>query len=308
MTIWPKSITLRAFPPDQPLERCLAVARDAGFDAVEVNLEPGLSYTLESTDAEIRSLGSLVAKHGLRISALYSREQWSFPITSSDPMKVERGTAIIRRLSECATLLGVDAVLVVPGAVDNSAFSQGVEITPYDVAYQRATEILAALASELEQEGHQASLCIENVWNKFLLSPLEMRQFIDEIDHPLVAVYFDVGNILQYGFPDQWIDILGHRIRRVHVKDFHAEIGNQHGFTALLQGDVDWPAVVSALVRIDYRSYLTAEVLPPYKHDPFQLVYDSASAIDAIMAMASDVPRALVARQGRDIARRTLMD
>jgi hexulose-6-phosphate isomerase len=135
-----------------------------------------------------------------------------------------------------------------------------------------------------------------------------MRQFIDEIDHPLVAVYFDVGNILQYGFPDQWIDILGHRIRRVHVKDFHAEIGNQHGFTALLQGDVDWPAVVSALVRIDYRSYLTAEVLPPYKHDPFQLVYDSASAIDAIMAMASDVPRALVARQGRDIARRTLMD
>jgi hexulose-6-phosphate isomerase len=283
MTIWSKSITLRAFPADQPLERCLHVARDAGFEAVEVNLEPELPYTLQSSDDHIHSLAELVTGHCLKVSAVYSREQWRCPITSSDPATVERGRAIIQRLSECATLLGADAVLVVPGAVDNSMFAPTPEITRYDVAYERASHVLATLARDLEQDGHRASLCIENVWNKFLLSPLEMCRFIDGMNHPLIGAYFDVGNIMQYGFPQHWIDILSHRIRRVHFKDFRTGVGTPLGFTGLLEGDVGWPAVVESLVRIGYESYITCEVLPPYKHDPFQLVYDSSNAMDAIM-------------------------
>jgi hexulose-6-phosphate isomerase len=113
-----------------------------------------------------------------------------------------------------------------------------------------------------------------------------MRRFIDEIDHPGVGVFFDVGNILLYGFPDQWIRILGARIKRVHVKDFRTEVGTLHGFTGLLQGDVDWPAVVAALKDIGYTSYLTAEVLPAYRYHSDRLIFECAAAMDALMAGA----------------------
>jgi L-ribulose-5-phosphate 3-epimerase len=134
---------------------------------------------------------------------------------------------------------------------------------------------------------------VENVWNKFLLSPLEMRRFIDEIDLPSVGVFFDVGNILLYGFPDQWIRILGKRIKRVHVKDFRTQVGTLHGFTGLLQGDVDWPAVIAALTDIGYDSYLTAEVLPAYRYHSDRLIHECGAAMDAIMGGAADRTRAI---------------
>jgi len=276
----PTSITLRAFPLEQPLDRCLAVAREAGFDAVEVNLEPELAYDLESPDTAIAELGARVREHGLAVSSVYSREQWRYPITSSDPATAERGRQTIRRLGECARLLETDAVLVVPGGVDMTLLGPYDEIVPYDVAYERAQAALAQLASEVD-----VALCVENVWNKFLLSPLELRRFVDEIDHPLVGVYFDVGNALAHGYPEQWIRILGPRIRRVHVKDYRTATGTLQGFVGLLEGDVDWPAVTAALREVGYASYLTCEVLPPYAHDPFQLAYDCAAALRRIEAL-----------------------
>ena len=284
MTRWLKSITLRAFPPGDPPERSLATAREAGFDAVEVNFEPNLSYSLESTDAELCRLGAKVVAHGMRVSAVYSREQWRYPLTSADPATAERGRAIIRRLAVCGGLLGADAVLVVPGAVDNGLFVASPEIVSYDIAYDRALDALGELAQQVAAAGYRGALCVENVWNKFLLSPLEMRRFIDEIGHLSVGVYFDVGNILLYGFPDQWIRILGPRIKRVHLKDFRAAVGTVHGFTGLLQGDVDWPRVMAALREIHYASYLTAEVLPAYRHHGDRLIHECAAAMDALMA------------------------
>ncbi|HZQ80879.1 MAG TPA: sugar phosphate isomerase/epimerase family protein [Gaiellaceae bacterium] len=284
----PSSITLRAFPPEQPLDRCLRVARKAGFDAVEVNLEPGLPYELDSPDAAIAELGSLIRAHGLAISSLHSREQWRFPITSSRPAVAAEGKRVVRRLAECAKLLDVDAILVVAGGVDMSLLGPDDEVVPYDAAYERAQEALAELAREVD-----VLLCIENVWTKFLLSPLEFRRFVDELDHPLVGVYFDVGNVLAHGYPEQWIRILGSRIKRVHIKDYKRAVGTEHGFTGLLQGDVDWPEVMAALREIGYDSYLTAEVLPPYPHDPFQLVYDCATALRKLEALdAAPVPGA----------------
>jgi hexulose-6-phosphate isomerase len=283
---WPKSITLRAFPADMPLPRALALARDAGFDAVEVNLEPGHECSLESSDAEVRALGAAINAHGLKISAVYSRQQWHYPTTSSDPAIVARGKDIIRRLATCGSLLGSDAVLVVPGAVDNGVFAAAREVVPYDLAYERAGDAMREVARLVVADGYRGMLCVENVWNKFLLSPLEMRRFIDEIDHPSVGVFFDVGNILLYGFPDHWIRILGDRIKRVHVKDFRTAVGTLHGFTGLLQGDVDWPAVVTALRDIRYDSYLTAEVLPAYRHHAERLIHECGAAMDAIMTPA----------------------
>ena len=164
-------------------------------------------------------------------------------------------------------------------------FARNCEIVSYDIAYARAQDALGLLAAEIAAEG-ELLLCVENVWNKFLLSPLEMRRFIDGVAHPAVGVYFDVGNVLQHGFPDQWICILGPRIKRVHFKDFRCAVGTSEGFVGLLQGDVDWPGVMAALRSIEYTSYLTAEVLPAYRHKGSRLIYECAAAMDAIMELA----------------------
>lgn len=284
MAAWKKSITLRAFPAGMSVQACLALARDAGFDAVEVNLEPTWEYSLASPDGDIRRLAEKIDDAGLEVSAVYSRQQWRSPITSSDPAIAEQGRTIVRRLAECATLLGSDAVLVILGGVDNGLFSQQPEIVPYDVAYERSHERIRALAAEVAAGPFRGALCIENVWNKFLLSPLEMRAFIDAVASPSVGVYFDVGNIMLYGYPEQWIRILGPRIRRVHLKDFRRAVGTLDGFVGLLQGDADWPAVATALRTAGYSSYLTAEVLPAYTHHGHRLVHECAAAIDAIFA------------------------
>jgi hexulose-6-phosphate isomerase len=106
------------------------------------------------------------------------------------------------------------------------------------------------------------AICIENVWNKFLLSPLEMRDFIDSFNSQMIGAYFDVGNVLLMGYPDQWIRILGKRIKRVHVKDFKLSVGTAEGFVDLLEGDVDFEAVKKALADVGYDGYVTAELLP----------------------------------------------
>ena len=106
------------------------------------------------------------------------------------------------------------------------------------------------------------AIAVENVWNKFLLSPLEMREFIDNFNTSQVGVYFDVGNVLLTGYPDQWIRILGSRIKRVHIKDFKLSVGNPDGFVDLLDGDVDFEAVKQALSEINYDGYVTAEMIP----------------------------------------------
>ncbi len=138
--------------------------------------------------------------------------------------------------------------------------------------------------SELSKiaEQYQVNIGIENVWNKFLLSPLEMRDFIDKIGSKYLGSFFDVGNILAFGYPEHWIRILGKRIKKVHIKDFRKDIGNVTGFTSLLEGDVNWPAVMQALKEIGYNDFIIAE-LSPYKFYPEQLVENTSKAMDKIM-------------------------
>ena len=110
-----------------------------------------------------------------------------------------------------------------------------------------------------------------------------MCDFVDEIGSDRVGVYFDVGNVILTGYPEQWIRILGTRIRRVHVKDFRRSVGTLSGFVDLLEGDVDWPRVVEAFNEIGYNSFLTAEMLPPYPHHPDALIYNTSKALDYIL-------------------------
>src|SRR5690606_27691514 len=137
-------------------------------------------------------------------------------------------------------------------------------------------EAITGLASHAESAG--VSIAIENVWNKFLLSPLEMRSFIDATGSSYVGSYFDVGNVVVNGYPEHWIRILGHRIKKVHFKDYRRQAGGLHGFVDLLAGDVNYPAVVEALKAIGYNNFVTAEMIPPYAHHAEQIIYNTSKS------------------------------
>ncbi|HUE13217.1 MAG TPA: sugar phosphate isomerase/epimerase family protein, partial [Planctomycetaceae bacterium] len=136
--------------------------------------------------------------------------------------------------------------------------------------------------------GGGVRLCVENVWNKFLLSPIEMRQFVAQFGSEWVGTYFDVGNSLAVGYPEHWIPVLGSTIRRVHVKDYRRAVGTTDGFVELLSGDVNWPGVMGALRSVGYDGWLTAEMIPPvpfYKYNPEVLIHNTSRAMDALLSM-----------------------
>ena len=278
-----KSITLRAFPPDMgTLDRCRLAAK-AGFQAVELNLESGSFPGPKSSEAELLAFGASVRDLGLAFSSIYSREQWRTLISSADSSQRQQGHDLILRLIEVAQLLGIGAVLVIPGAVDDSLFGKVPELIPYDVAWERVREELARLLPIAQQAG--VTLAIENVPSKFLISPLEMARFVDELDHPSLGVYFDVANAALYGIPEHWVRILGPRIVRLHVKDYRQDVGGLRGFCGLLQGDIDWPAVVAALRSNGYDGFVTSEVLPAYRYHNERLIYDTSAAISTIFEL-----------------------
>lgn len=258
------------------------MAARAGFQGVEVNLEPSEEYSLESTDRELLALRKCVEDAGLAVSAANSREQWKYPITSADRETRARGKQVIERLLRSAATLGAGAVLTIPGGVDLGLFAAKPEIVRYDEAYKRSLDALRELAHETA-ERCEVYMAVENVWNKFLLSPLEFAAFVDEIASPWAGVYFDVGNVMLTGYPEHWIPILGHRIKRVHVKDFRRSIGNIEGFVSLLEGDVNWPDVHAALRGIGYDSWVTSEVLPAYRYYGDRLIHETSASMDAIL-------------------------
>jgi hexulose-6-phosphate isomerase len=270
-----KSVNQWCFPEGTPLEQIFEISRDAGFDAVELNLNPpgGVGLTMETTAEEADAIAALAAKYSLKLRSVSTSLMGRTPLSSPDESVRAQGRAVVIKQMDLALRLGADTVLVVPGFVN--------EATSYDDCYERSLSELKKLAPEAEKRG--IKIGVENVWNKFLLSPLEFRNYVDEIGSPNVGVYFDVGNILAYGFPQQWIRILGKRIVKVHVKDFRPAVGNGQGFVPLLAGDVNWPEVMKALREIGYSDTLTAEI-GRYSQSPLQQVYDTARHLDAIIS------------------------
>jgi hexulose-6-phosphate isomerase len=237
-----KGISVWAYDPKRPLPEVFRMAKEAGFDGVEVAIADDGPITPAATEGDCRRIVEQAGEAGVALTSLASGLGWKYPIISETASVREQAVAKVRGSLDVARYLGVDTILLVPGTVDPS--------TPYDVAYRNAQSVLKSLAPHAEQTG--VSIGVENVWNKFLLSPLETARFLDEIGSPFVGSYFDVGNVVLTGFPEQWIRILGPRIKRVHFKDFQRSVGTLAGFCALTEGDVDWPAVLAALDGIGY--------------------------------------------------------
>ncbi|MGK0238501.1 MAG: L-ribulose-5-phosphate 3-epimerase [Candidatus Pelagisphaera sp.] len=280
-----KSISIWSFYGDWSLKEKMKLAKDAGFEGFELDVSGDGPITLESSDAEIDQIGELAAEQGLTLSGLATGMYWEFNPASDNAETRASAKTVLEKQIRVASRLGIDAILVVPGSV-GADFIPGCEELSYDLVWDRATAFVAdslPLAKELG-----VTMCIENVWNKFLLSPREMGQFIDQFNDERVGSYFDVGNVLATGYPEHWISILGDRIRRVHVKDYRRAVGSVDGFVDLLSGDVNWPAVVQSLKASGYDGWVAAEMIPPvpfYKHAPETLIHNTSRAMDSIFAL-----------------------
>jgi len=278
-----KGISIWSFPNNMPIQDCIKLAGSAGFEGIELALNENGPMSLESNEDEIVSYRMLAEKEGIEISSLATGLYWSYSFTSEKSDLREKAMLIAIKQLDAAALLGVDTILVVPGAVGVD-FIPGCEVVDYDVAYERAFKAIKELVKY--SEARKVSIGLENVWNKFLLSPLEMRSFIDSIGSPYAGAYLDVGNVVNTGYPEQWVKILGNRIKKVHFKDYRRDVGSAAGFVDLLSGDVNYPAVIENLLNIGYNSYVTAEMIPPapfYKHYPDQLIYNTSKSMDRIL-------------------------
>jgi hexulose-6-phosphate isomerase len=277
-----KGVNYWSFAKGTPLERAIFLAKDAGFHGIEFCMDETGELSIECGEDEVRGIRRRLDDVGLAASSVCSWLGWVYPLTSNDPAKRRKGRDILAKMIDTAAALGADAILCVPGYV-GCDFLAGAEVVPYGAAIDRAKEGIAALAPHAKAAG--VSIAVENVWNKMLLSPLEMKSFIDDLGSPFVGAYFDVANCVLTGYPEQWIDILGARIKRVHFKDYRRDPGGFRGFVELLSGDVDFDAVLSALNRAGFDGFCNAEIMPTYPTHTDAVIYNTSVSMDYIFGI-----------------------
>jgi hexulose-6-phosphate isomerase len=220
-----------------PLADVFALAKKAGFEGVEVALGMEGEISLNSTEADLLKVKKAADDCGIQLYSLSCGLYWDFWLNDDDETVREKAKSIVKKQLETAKILGCDTILVIPGTV-NADFAAPGKVVDYATTYERALAAINELKPYAEELG--VAIGLENVWNKFLTSPMEMRDFIDKIDSPFVGSYFDVGNVVINGYPEHWIRILGNRIKKVHFKDFRRAVGTLDGFVDLLAGDVNY--------------------------------------------------------------------
>ena len=280
-----KSINQWAFPyPDRMnLEECLRLAKDAGFDGIELNYDLDNDLSPKSGTKEYNAIRKLCDKIGIQISGLCSFLFWPYPMTTNDPAKRKRSLELAGLMTQAAHDLGVENLLVVPGAV-HIPWRTDYEPVANNVCDQRAREAIGKLVPTAEKLG--VSLNIENIFfNGYLMTPQEMIDFVDSFGSERVKIHFDTGNIMLFQFPEHWISQLGQRIKNVHLKEFTKK-GTDYSlesFRPLLDGTTNWPAVMDAFDATGYRGYLTFEYFHPYAHYPEALVWQTSDSLNRLL-------------------------
>jgi L-ribulose-5-phosphate 3-epimerase len=217
------------------------MARDVGFEVVQAPTTPD-----ERIAEEIKNAAD---KASIRIDSVMNMDHWQYPLSSNDQTVVEKSLTGMRTSLQNAKLWGSDAVLLVPAVVNSQ--------TSYRDAWTRSQQQIRKLLP-LAAEANTV-IAIEEVWNKFLLSPIEMGNYISEFQSPWIKAWFDVGNVLLYGYPQDWIRTLGKTIVKLHVKDFKRK-KDGYAWVNLGDGDADWPEVRKALAEIGYSGSAIAEL------------------------------------------------
>jgi L-ribulose-5-phosphate 3-epimerase len=249
------------------IELCILPAGDGMFRDVKVDPELQSLYatiasavnaanykvTLGDSAADLAALKKSVAHAGARVISVTTLDLFRYTLTSPDPAVREAAVWVVNRMVDICAELGGDVVLIEPGVVTSTL--------SYRDAYRNCAQSLRAAARHAEERN--VTLALENVWGKFLMSPLEFNTFVDSLQSQAVGAYFDVANILAFGFPQDWIVSLGRRLKSLHFKDYSSRVGGINGFCNPFDGDVDWQAVKGALRRIGYTGYVVAEVILP---------------------------------------------
>lgn len=237
-----KAVYVSMLPKELGWVEKFRLAREVGFEGIEIG-------TI-SDNGVAEEIKAAAAKANLPIHSVMNADHWKFPFSSDDPGVVAKGVAGMEQSLRNAKLWGTEAILLVPGIVDAK--------TSYEAAWKRSQKVIKERILPMAAD-MKIVIGIENVWNKFLLSPLEMARYVDEFASPWVKAYLDVGNMLFYGFPQDWARTLGSRIVRVHVKDFKQE-RNTYSWTNLGEGNIDWPEVRKALADAKYSGWVTTEI------------------------------------------------
>lgn len=239
-----KAVLISMLPKELSFQDRFQLARDVGFAGIEMQTV--------SDQAEAKQIAEASQKTGLPVHSVMNSAHWQYPLSSANPADVDKSVAGMETSLRNAKLWGADAVLLVPAVVNPE--------TSYQDAWTRSQQVirerLLPLAEELE-----VAIAIEEVWNKFLLSPLEFARYVDEFGSPWIKAYLDVGNMIFYGYPQDWIRTLGKRTVKVHLKDFQLDRGEgRFHWKNIGEGDVDWVAVRQALSDVGYDGYVTTEI------------------------------------------------
>jgi L-ribulose-5-phosphate 3-epimerase len=234
---WKKAFMLGGLSKGSPLA-AFQLLREAGFEGVEL---------ISPNHLDLNEVLSARDKTGLTIHGVSGSRHWQDPLSDPDPHVVARGMAAIRQEFADCKAYGGTTVLVVPAVVNKKV--------GYRDAYKRSQKCIRELIPDAQNHG--VKIAIEEVWNKFLLSPPEFARYIDEFESPWVGAYFDVGNVVEFGYPEEWIRELGKRILKVHIKEYKKEKRFSY---PLGEGEIDWAAVRTALSETGYKGWVTAEV------------------------------------------------
>jgi L-ribulose-5-phosphate 3-epimerase len=237
-----KAVEFEMLPKNLSVADRFQLARDVGFAEIECPTMPD-----ERAAEEVKKAAE---KTGLRIHSVMNQAHWKYPLSSADPAVVAESVKGMQISLRNAHFWGADTVLLVPAVVNAE--------TSYRDAWTRSQEQIRKLIPVAEQL--KVTIAVEEVWNKFLLSPLEFARYVDEFQSPWLRAYFDVGNVVIFGYPQDWIRTLGKRIAKLHIKDFRFQKREVAEWVPLREGEIKWPEVYKALAEIGYTGSATVEL------------------------------------------------
>jgi len=255
------------------------------FPNVEVAIgetSEGGSIGLDTTEGRCKEILTMAADAGVNIASAASGLYWSRSLGDATQELRNRAKDDLEKMLQIASWLQCKTLLTIPGSVD-VFFLPDRPALPYRHVWEHATNGIRSLLPTAEVLG--VRMGIENVWNKFLLSPQEMASFIDQFQSPFVGAYVDVANLMRTGHPEDWLRCLGKRVVGIHFKDYRVSVGTIDGFVDLLEGDVNWIEVMAAIKEINYSGPIAAEMIPLYRHFPEVRLANTSNAMDAILSL-----------------------
>lgn len=273
-----RSINAWAFPNTWDFEKVFDTANKLGFECIELNvdLDGGAhSFTYASDEKVYEEVKALIKKYGVKVESVSTGAYWSTPaFGSADPDKSAEAVKVMRKQIEVARGIGADTILVVTSLDPDAGYTK---------SFENTIKVFRNMEDEIKEKG--INIGIENVWNQFFLSPHDAKYVLDAIDNPYVGIYFDAGNMLEFGRPEWWIETVGKYIKKVHIKDFKKSSTYHLGgeWCALFAGDADFESLIPALKAAGYDGPVSAELFNGGSQTPEEFLGEIADAMKKII-------------------------